>query len=73
MDGPFGKKVIPTYLLIEAIDGGEYSILPDASKDLAKIIVSCGNVDMNHSSKVYGYLISIFATSPVTLANLELM
>ncbi len=62
---------VPSYIILECIDPAEYAALVEASKDAVRIILMCGMIDISKSSKIYGYLIAIFAGSPITTAAIE--
>lgn len=62
--------IYPTYKIVEATVASEYAALSDANKDLYKIILSCGVVDLSTGTAVRNYLMSMFGAGTTTRANL---
>lgn len=52
--------------LLECIDGAEYDVLSVDQKDLVKILLSCGDLDLSVGSKALGYIESVFPVGTVT-------
>jgi hypothetical protein len=65
---PTSITLVFTYQIVEAINQTEYAALGDAAKDILRIILSCGSVNLDHTGKIYTDLMTIFANSPTTKA-----
>ena len=66
----YPDNVYPTYKIIEATDATEYAALSDANKDVYKMILSCGTVDLSDGTEVRARLLAMFGAGTTTRANL---
>ena len=60
-----------TYKIIESTDPSEYIALSNANKDLYKIIISAGVVDINEDSLVRNILWGMFSEGTTTREGLD--
>ncbi len=66
----FSCKPFPTFRLFEAIDKPEFNALTTGNKDLVRMILSCGVIDMNVGSFIRDKLFEIFPDGTTTYTNL---
>ena len=60
-----------TYKIIEATDSSEFNALTDNQKDVYKMIISAGRVDISEQSVVYQKLLAFFGAESTTMVGVD--
>ena len=66
-------NVVPSHIVLEAIDATEHNALTDAQKDGVLHILECGFVDLNEGKVGITRLLNWFGAESTTIANLQAM
>ena len=70
MANQHGWRGFATGILLDAINGAEYSALPDPAKDGVRIIISAGFINFVENSPMWNALHSIFPDGTTTWTNI---
>lgn len=66
-----GWKSFPTWLIMDAIDSAEYVALSATNKDIVRIIISSGLVNLIENSVTWNRLHDIFPDGTISWAAIK--
>ena len=69
ISGPQRPMVVESYRILDAIDINEYKALSAAERDILKLLLSVGKIDVSPNTQGRALLLDVFGTSNVTKSN----